>query len=160
MSLVDWLRRLRAGRAGGGRPDDDSRPAVEGTRGGDDSGREFDSGDDSEPFPEPVRLEITDTIDLHAFAPRDVGRVVEAYLEEARAAGFRSVRIIHGKGRYVQRAAVRAILERTPYVRDFTDAPPEAGGLGATIAHLLVAGTGEAETAGAEEPPDDDRGPP
>jgi dsDNA-specific endonuclease/ATPase MutS2 len=65
-----------------------------------------------------------------------VGRVVEAYLEEARAAGFRSVRIIHGKGRYVQRAAVRAILERTPFVADYTDAPPERGGLGATVAHL------------------------
>jgi dsDNA-specific endonuclease/ATPase MutS2 len=101
---------------------------------GDGTGGEFD------PFPEPVRLEITDTIDLHAFAPRDVRRVVEAYLEEARRAGFRSVRIIHGRGRYVQRAAVREILARTPLVATFTDAPPEAGGLGATVAHLMEGG--------------------
>jgi len=132
MTLIDWLRRLRAGRARdeGARPDADLPPADEEAGDVGDSGHEFD------PFPEPVRLEIADTIDLHAFAPRDVGRVVEAYLEEARAAGFRSVRIIHGRGRYVQRAAVRAILERTPFVAAYTDAPPERGGLGATVAHL------------------------
>ena len=132
MSLVDWLRRLRAGRDNeeGVASGKDARAGIE------DAEDDDDPGDASDPFPVPVRLEITDTIDLHAFAPRDVGRVVEAYLEEARAAGFRSVRIVHGKGRYVQRAAVRAILERTPFVAAYTDAPPERGGLGATVAHL------------------------
>lgn len=132
MSLGDWLRRLRAGRGDreGPASGEDARAEDE------EAGFAAAPGDEFDPFPEPVRLEITDTIDLHAFAPRDVGRVVEAYLEEARAAGFRSVRIIHGRGRYVQRAAVRAILERTPFVRDFTDAPPERGGPGATVAHL------------------------
>jgi dsDNA-specific endonuclease/ATPase MutS2 len=43
------------------------------------------------------------------------------------------VRIIHGKGIGVQRETVRAILARTPFVLDWTDAPPDAGGLGATI---------------------------
>ena len=129
MSFGDWLRRLWAGRG----DDEGARPDV---RSASEEAGEDESGDAFDPFPAPVRLEITDTIDLHAFAPRDVGRVVEAYLEEARAAGFRSVRIIHGRGRYVQRAAVRAILERTPFVRDFTDAPPERGGPGATVAHL------------------------
>ncbi|HLL76339.1 MAG TPA: Smr/MutS family protein [Pyrinomonadaceae bacterium] len=132
MSLADWLRRLRAGRAddSGVRSGADVRAETEGAEEADDTGGEFS------PFPEPVRLEIADTIDLHAFAPRDVRRAVEAYLEEAHRAGFRSVRIIHGRGRYVQRAAVRAILERTPFVAAFTDAPPERGGLGATVAHL------------------------
>jgi hypothetical protein len=88
------------------------------------------------PFPEPVRLEITDVFDLHTLAPRDVQRAVEEYLREAHRLGFRSVRLIHGKGRGVQRATVRAILARTPFVADWTDAPPAAGGLGATIAHL------------------------
>ncbi len=132
MSLGDWLRRLRAGSGGDERagPAEDARAVDEG------AGDADDLGDESDPFPEPVRLEITDTIDLHAFAPRDVRRAVEAYLEEAHRAGFRSVRIIHGRGRYVQRAAVRAILERTPFVAAYTDAPPERGGLGATVAHL------------------------
>ena len=53
--------------------------------------------------PAPVKLEITDVLDLHTFAPLDVKDVVEAYLEEAHAAGFRQVRIIHGKGIGVQR---------------------------------------------------------
>ena len=88
------------------------------------------------PFPDPVRLELTDIFDLHTVAPRDLRRAVEAYLDEAHRLGFGSVRLIHGKGRGVQRAAVRAILARTPFVLDWTDAPPEAGGLGATIARL------------------------
>ncbi len=50
------------------------------------------------PFSEPFELEITDSLDLHAFAPRDVKSVVEIYLSEAYQKGFRLVRIIHGKG--------------------------------------------------------------
>ena len=92
--------------------------------------------DPFDPFPEPVTIEITDIIDLHTIPPRDVKRVVEEYLSEARRAGFRSVRIIHGKGIGVQREMVRSILARTPFVADWTDAPPEAGGLGATIVRL------------------------
>src|SRR4051794_40586082 len=90
------------------------------------------------PFPEPVQLEIRDVFDLHTIAPKEVKRVVEEYLHEARRAGFRSVRIIHGKGKGVQREMVRTILARTPFVEDWTDAPPEAGGLGATIARLTT----------------------
>jgi dsDNA-specific endonuclease/ATPase MutS2 len=92
--------------------------------------------DPFDPFPEPVELELTDVFDLHTIAPRDVKRVVEEYLLEARRKGFPSVRIIHGKGIGVQREMVRGILARTTFVRDFTDAPPVAGGWGATIAHL------------------------
>jgi dsDNA-specific endonuclease/ATPase MutS2 len=88
------------------------------------------------PFPEPVRLEISDVFDLHTIRPREVGAVVEEYLREARRKGFRSVRIIHGKGVGVQRETVRAVLARTPFVERFSDAPPEAGGWGATVAQL------------------------
>ncbi len=89
--------------------------------------------DAENPFPDPVEIEITDVFDLHTIPPRDVKRVVEEYLSIAREKGFRSVRIIHGKGVGVQRDMVRSILARTPFVFDWTDAPPEAGGLGATI---------------------------
>jgi dsDNA-specific endonuclease/ATPase MutS2 len=85
------------------------------------------------PFPEPVTLEIRDVIDLHTIPPRDVKRVVEEYLCEAQRLDFPEVRIIHGKGIGVQREMVRTILARTAFVIDWTDAPPEAGGLGATI---------------------------
>ena len=89
--------------------------------------------DAEDPFPDPVVIEITDVFDLHTIPPRDVKLAVEEYLRLAREKGFRSVRIIHGKGVGVQRDMVRSILARTPFVFDWTDAPPDAGGLGATI---------------------------
>ncbi len=92
-----------------------------------------DSVDPDNPFPEPVTLEITDVFDLHTIAPRDVGRVVEEYLKLTHAKNFRVVRIIHGRGKFVQRARVHKILARTAFVETWTDAPPEAGGVGATI---------------------------
>ena len=91
------------------------------------------------PFPEPVEIEITDVFDLHTIPPRDVTAVIEEYLREAHHKGFRVVRIIHGKGIGVQREMVRAILARTPFVVDWADAPPQAGGLGATLAWLKPA---------------------
>ncbi len=85
---------------------------------------------------EPVRIEISDVFDLHSVPPRDVEGVVAAYLEEAREKGFTAIRIIHGRGIGVQRETVRAILQRTPFVLSFADAPLEAGGWGATVATL------------------------
>jgi dsDNA-specific endonuclease/ATPase MutS2 len=102
----------------------------------------YDAGDpdhkqnDESPFPEPVVIEITDVFDLHTIPPRQVKQVVEEYLGEAHRKGFRVVRIIHGKGLGVQREIVRSVLARTSFVLDWKDAPPEAGGLGATIARL------------------------
>ena len=98
----------------------------------------MDDLDLDNPFPKPVNIEITDVFDLHTIPPRDVKLVVEEYLRLAREKGFKSVRIIHGKGIGVQRELVRSILARTEYVLDWTDAPPEAGGLGATIARLAI----------------------
>ena len=96
-----------------------------------------DNVDPFNPFPEPVTIEITDVIDLHTIHPRDVKRVVEEYLEQVHQAGFLSVRIIHGKGIGVQREIVRTVLAGNSFVDTWTDAPPDAGGLGATIVRLL-----------------------
>ncbi len=85
---------------------------------------------------EPVRIPITDVFDLHSVQPREVAAVVEAYLEEAQRLGFKALRIIHGRGIGVQREIVRAVLKRTPFVASFGDAPPEAGGWGATVVTL------------------------
>ena len=95
-----------------------------------------DDNYDENPFPEPVVIEITDVFDLHTIPPRQVKAVVEEYLHEAKQKGFPVVRIIHGKGIGVQRELVRTILARTPFVLDWSDAPPEAGGLGATVVWL------------------------
>jgi dsDNA-specific endonuclease/ATPase MutS2 len=91
---------------------------------------------DDTPFSEPVVIEITDVFDLHSIPPREVKLVIEEYLHQAHLKRFPVVRIIHGKGIGVQREMVRAVLARTPFVIDWTDAPPEAGGLGATIVRL------------------------
>ena len=96
----------------------------------------MDEIDADNPFPEPVEIEITDIFDLHTIPPHDVKRVVEEYLQLAHEKGFKVVRIIHGKGIGVQREMVRSILARTPFVSDWSDAPPDAGGLGATIVRL------------------------
>lgn len=90
----------------------------------------------TDPQSEPVRIPITDVFDLHSVPPRDVQGVVEEYLLEARAAGFKALRIIHGRGIGVQREIVRAVLARTPFVAAFGDAPADAGGWGATIVTL------------------------
>src|SRR5690348_4023218 len=86
---------------------------------------------------EPVRIPITDVLDLHSVPPRDVKEVVEAYLEEAHHLGFGALRIIHGRGIGVQRETVRTVLSRTPFVASFGDAPMEAGGWGATVVSLM-----------------------
>ena len=85
---------------------------------------------------EPIRIPVTDVLDLHTVPPRDVKAVVEEYLNEARQFGFRALRIIHGRGIGVQREMVRSILARTPFVESYGDAPLEAGGWGATIVTL------------------------
>jgi dsDNA-specific endonuclease/ATPase MutS2 len=85
---------------------------------------------------EPVRIPITDVFDLHSVPPRDAKDIIEAYLEEAHNQGLRAIRIIHGRGIGAQREMVRKVLARTPFVLSFSDAPPEAGGWGATIVTL------------------------
>jgi dsDNA-specific endonuclease/ATPase MutS2 len=85
---------------------------------------------------EPIRIPVTDVFDLHTVPPREIKALVENYLEEAYAMGFRALRIIHGRGIGVQRDMVRSILSKTPFVASFSDAPPEAGGWGATVVTL------------------------
>jgi DNA-nicking Smr family endonuclease len=85
---------------------------------------------------EAVVLPITDVLDLHSFLPRDVAGVVGEYLEAAYAKELRHLRIIHGRGTGVQRQIVRTLLGRDSRVEAFGDAPPEAGGWGATWVRL------------------------
>ena len=81
-----------------------------------------------------VHVPIEDAIDLHTFHPRDIKSVVEEYVNAAHTAGFREVRLIHGRGRGVQRGIVQAALERHSLVEGFVDA--QDSHLGATIAVL------------------------
>ncbi|MCL4849085.1 MAG: Smr/MutS family protein [Acidobacteria bacterium] len=84
---------------------------------------------------DPWVVPIEEAIDLHPFAPRDVVAVVGDYLDAAHARGFREVRLIHGRGKGVQRAAVHRLLASHPLVRRFRDAPESH--LGATLVELV-----------------------
>jgi DNA-nicking Smr family endonuclease len=85
-----------------------------------------------------VRIPIEDALDLHAFAPRDVVSVVDEYLRAAHEAGLSDVRLIHGRGKGVQRAAVQRLLREHVLVERYWDAPESH--LGATIVRLLRGG--------------------
>ncbi len=87
----------------------------------------------------PVEHPIEDSIDLHTFAPRDIADVVASYLEAAREAGFEEVRIIHGRGKGVQKQRVRSVLEKSELVEAFEEATPDRGGWGATVVQLARA---------------------
>jgi DNA-nicking Smr family endonuclease len=92
--------------------------------------------DDDNPFDEPFQIEITDSLDLHAFGPKDTRAVTVAYLEEARKKNFAVVRIIHGKGVGVKREIVRKVLGESDLVLSFKDAPEFSGSWGATVVKL------------------------
>ena len=82
----------------------------------------------------PHHVPIESTLDLHTFAPRDIQSVVEEYVNAAHDAGLREVRLIHGRGRGVQRGIVQQALECHPLVVEFWDAHETH--LGATVARL------------------------
>ena len=117
-----------------------------------DDDLEDDEGDDVDEL-EAVEIPITDTLDLHTFLPKEVADVVRDYLDAAWEKGLRELRIVHGRGIGVQREIVRKVLERDPRVRDFHNAPPEAGGWGATLVSLAAPPENEgAETSSAPTP--------
>ncbi|WP_428266953.1 Smr/MutS family protein [Haliangium sp.] len=84
----------------------------------------------------PIEVELTDELDLHTFAPREVAELVADYLEECRGRGFQRVRIIHGKGTGTLRRIVHGVLERHEAVARYALADESAGGWGATLAWL------------------------
>jgi DNA-nicking Smr family endonuclease len=85
---------------------------------------------------DPIRIPIEDVLDLHTFRPRDIADLLDEYFAECIKAGIPSVRVIHGKGKGIQKKQVHKILKKHPFVQNFSDAPPEAGGWGATLVQL------------------------
>lgn len=86
-----------------------------------------------------VHIPIEDSIDLHTFQPKEIPSLLEEYLLECQKKGLLEVRIIHGKGKGVQRAIVHSFLEKSPLVDSYEMAPPEAGAWGATLVYLRKA---------------------
>ena len=100
--------------------------------------RRLNSADSSSLDPEgtPVPIPITGELDLHTFAPRDLGELIPAYLDECAARGLREVRIVHGKGTGTLRRTVHALLQRCPNVATIRQGDETSGSWGATIVTL------------------------
>jgi DNA-nicking Smr family endonuclease len=98
-------------------------------------GDENEAGD---AWPDVFVVPITDELDLHTFTPQDVPSVVTEYLAACRVRGLTLVRIVHGRGKGVQRAVVRRLLATLPGIEGFEDAPPSSGGWGATLVRLCA----------------------
>jgi len=128
--LVAWLRRALLG-GGAPSPTAPALPARPPPRRR--ARRPADDDDDV------VVVPIEDSIDLHTFAPRDVASVTAEYLREAARLGFAEVRVVHGRGKGVQRRVVRSVLARHADVVDFRDAPATRGGWGAQVVTLRPA---------------------
>lgn len=83
-----------------------------------------------------AELPIDGTLDLHTFAPRELGDLLPTWIDECRAHGIHELRIVHGKGTGALRRSVHAILARRTDVASYGLAPPERGGWGATLVTL------------------------
>lgn len=88
---------------------------------------------------EPIPLVIDGTLDLHAFRPTEIKRLIPDYLEECRHLGILQVRIVHGKGTGSLRRTVHALLERLEIVTSFRLGDETSGSWGATLVSLRPA---------------------
>ena len=85
---------------------------------------------------QPVNMPIEDILDLHTFIPKDIPDLLVDYFEACIDADIYSVRIVHGKGRGILKKRVQEFLKQNQMVESFRNAPPEAGGWGATLVEL------------------------
>ncbi|HWB18456.1 MAG TPA: Smr/MutS family protein [Vicinamibacterales bacterium] len=88
------------------------------------------------PFDVPIEREL----DLHMFPPRQIPDVVDAWLRAAHEVGLVDLRLIHGRGRGVQRGIVQSLLEQHPLVDAFDD--DRTSMLGATWVRLKTGDRG------------------
>ena len=85
---------------------------------------------------EPIKIPIQDVLDLHTFNPKDLPDLLQEYLAACLEEKIYTIRIVHGKGTGMLKKRVQGLLEKNPLVATFKDAPPEAGGWGATLVEL------------------------
>jgi DNA mismatch repair protein MutS2 len=75
-------------------------------------------------------------VDLRGLTVEEALLEVDSALEEARALGLPTLRLLHGKGTGALRQAIREVLRRDKRVEAFADAPPHEGGHGVTVVVL------------------------
>ena len=84
----------------------------------------------------PVEYPIDGTLDLHQFSPKETKEIVPEYIAACREKGIYSLRIVHGKGKGVQREIVRSILQDHPHVASYRHEGGSGGSWGATVVTL------------------------
>lgn len=75
-------------------------------------------------------------LDLRGMTGDEAELALEKYLSDCALSGWKSVRIIHGKGSGALRKRVQEILEKYPGVRSFRYGRPEEGEFGVTVVEL------------------------
>lgn len=84
----------------------------------------------------PNEYPIDGILDLHLFAPNDTREVVVEYINACLGNGILTLRIVHGKGRGVQRRIVHSLLADHPNVVAFRHEGGSGGSWGATVVDL------------------------
>lgn len=75
-------------------------------------------------------------IDVRGKTAEEAIEELEIYFNRAILTGYTNVYVIHGKGTMVLRKKIHEYLKKSVYVKEFTNALPSEGGLGATIVTL------------------------
>lgn len=73
------------------------------------------------------RIDFGRECDLHFFEPRETRMVVNEFLRQAVASGFRTVRLVHGKGLSAKKREVYEILSGHPDVLKYGNDGPNWG---------------------------------
>ncbi len=77
-----------------------------------------------------IVIELSDSIDLHCFHPKDIKDILNEFLDNAVTKGYKKVEIIHGKGKSIVKSIVHNYLKKDVRITDFFDKP---GNWGTTI---------------------------
>ncbi len=75
-------------------------------------------------------------LDLHGLRVDEALEKTDKFISDALLAGFDEVLIYHGVGTGRLARAVREFLKNHPRIKEFSDAPPNMGGFGATVVKL------------------------
>lgn len=100
--------------------------------------------------PAPIEIPLDGELDLHTYAPAEVGRLVVAYVDACRTAGVVHLRIVHGKGRGQLRRTVHAALRRHPAVLRYRLGSVGEGSWGATLVDLRPPSSPSIDDRGGE----------
>jgi len=88
------------------------------------------------PINEPHKYPINGTLDLHQFLPQDTKEVVLEFIDACLKKKIYAIRIVHGKGKGVQREIVHSLLKRHSQVSRYKHEGGSGGNWGATVVYL------------------------